>query len=196
MKKIRLFSLVAFLLVASFTFNSCYGPFNLSTRLHSWNSTVGGKWANTAVFFAFIIIPVYEVTLLLDTFIFNSIEFWGGKNPISMNEGEEENQIVKNGNNEYLITATKNKFRIEQLKGPQAGEIAEICFAPEENSCYLNYEGEMTKLVEYLPSQDGMDQVNLHLPDGRTLCMDADERNNDVIQMALRSGSNYLTSRE
>ena len=113
-----------------------------------------------------------------------------------MNEGEEENQIVKNGNNEYLITATKNKFRIEQLKGPQTGEIAEICFVPEENSCYLNYEGEMTKLVEYIPSPDGMDQVNRHMPDGNMITMDADERDNNVIQVALRSGSNYLASRK
>ncbi len=196
MKKLRLLTLAAFLLITCVVSNSCYGPFNLTVKLHSWNSTVGSKWANTAVFFAFVIIPVYEVSALLDMLLFNSIEFWGGSNPVSMNEGEEEIQIVRSGDKEYLITATKNKFQIEQVKGPQAGEIAEIIFAPEENSCYLNYQGEYTKLVEYIPSDDGMDQVNMHLPDGSMVSMDADERNQDAIQMALQSGSNYLTRRD
>ena len=196
MKKLRLFTLAAFLLITCVVSNSCYGPFNLTVKLHNWNGTVGSKWANSAVFFAFVIIPVYEVCTFLDALIFNAIEFWGGNNPISMNEGEEEIQMVRSGNKEHLITATKNKFHIEQVKGPQAGEIAEIIFAPEENSCYLNYQGEYTKLVEYLPSDDGMDQVNLHLPDGSMVAMDADERNQDAIQMALQSGSNYLTRRD
>ena len=148
------------------------------------------------MFFAFWVIPVYEVTVLLDAVLFNAIEFWGGNNPISMSEGDKEIQIVRSGDKEYLITATKNIFQIEQVKGPQAGEIAEIIFVPGENSCYLNYQGDYTKRVEYIPANDGMDKVNLFMPDGSILAMDADERNHDVIRMALESGSNFLTSRD
>ena len=196
MKKLRLLTLAAFLLITCVVSNSCYGPFKLTSKLYSWNGTIGSKWANTAVFFAFCIIPVYDVTLFLDAILFNAIEFWGGNNPISMNEGEEEIRIVRSGNKEYLITATKNKFQIEQIKGPQAGEIAEIIFAPEENSCYLNYQGKCTKLVEYIPADDGMDQVNLYMPDGSMVAMDAGERNHDAIQTALLSCSYYLASRD
>ena len=67
---------------------------------------------------------------------------------------------------------------------------------PGENSCYLNYQGDYTKLVEYIPVDDGMDKVNLYMPDGSMVSMDADERNHDVIRMALESGSNFLTSRD
>jgi len=196
MKKLRIISLGALLLAGAFLFNSCYGPFRLTNKLYTWNGTVGSKWANEGVFFAFAIIPVYGVTIFLDAIIFNSIEFWGGKNPISMVEGEEEMQIVRSGNQEFLITATKDKFRIEQLKGEQAGEIAEIIFAPEEHSCYLNYMGKITRLVEYVPCENGADQVHLFMPDGSMVSMDAGERNMDVIQMALQSGSPYLAGRE
>ena len=55
MKKLRLITLVSFLLVAGVVNNSCYGPFKLTSKLHSWNSTVGSKWANTAVFFALFV---------------------------------------------------------------------------------------------------------------------------------------------
>jgi hypothetical protein len=192
MKKIRLLTLVAFLLVAGIMCNSCYGPFKLTSKLYSWNGTVGNNWANSAVLFAFMIIPVYEVTLCLDALLFNAIEFWGGSNPISMEEGEKEIQIVKSGNKEFKITATKNKFQIEQLKGPQAGETAEIIFAPEEYSCYLNYQGEYTKLVEYLPAENGVDRVNLYMPDGSMLAMDAGVRDYNAIRNVLQAGMHNL----
>jgi hypothetical protein len=60
----------------------CIGPFNLTKQVHHWNSNVGVKWANEGIFLLFCIIPVYGVTLLGDAIIFNSIEFWGGDNPI------------------------------------------------------------------------------------------------------------------
>ena len=188
MKKLRLVTLVALLLTVSVVNNSCYGPFNLTVKLHNWNGTVGSKWANTAVFFAFIIVPVYEVSAFLDAFIFNAIEFWGGNNPISMEEGEEEIQIVKSGNKEYKITATKNKFHIEQVAGLQVGKTAEIIFAPDEHSCYLNYQGKYTKLVECLPEENGIEMVKLYMPDGSMLVMDASERNYDDIRDLLDAG--------
>jgi hypothetical protein len=192
MKKLRLLGLAAFLLAGTLLFNSCIGSFNLTKKLYSWNNEIGSKWANEAVFLLFVIIPVYEATLFIDYLILNSIEFWGGSNPVSMEEGEEEIQYVKSGNKEYSITATKNKFVIEQLRGPQAGELAEILFVPEEQSCYLNYRGESTKLLEYVSSPDGNDKVNVFLPDGRIVCMDAGERDPMMIQAALRSGSQYM----
>ena len=196
MRKLRLIALVSFLLIAGVVNNSCYGPFNLTHKLHSWNGTVGSKGVNAVVFFAFLVIPVYDVCVFLDAVIFNTIEFWGGTNPISMNEGEEEIQNVSSGGKEYLITATKNKFQIKQVKGPGTGEVADIIFVPEDNSCYLNYKGESTKLVEYIPSDNGMDKVNLYMPDGSMLTMDANERDYDVINTALSTGSNYLTLQE
>ena len=62
---------------------SCYGPFTLTRRLHHWNGTVDGEWGNEGVFLLCAIIPVYGICMLGDALIFNSIQFWGGENPIS-----------------------------------------------------------------------------------------------------------------
>ena len=62
------------------TVTSCYGPFNLTKKLHKWNGSLGDKFVNELVFFGMLVVPVYEATLFLDGVIFNSIEFWTGSN--------------------------------------------------------------------------------------------------------------------
>lgn len=69
------------LLVGLFA-TSCIGPFNAWNGVLSWNSKVSeSKWLNELLF-----LPVYAIAMPIagfgDAFIFNSIEFWGGKNPI------------------------------------------------------------------------------------------------------------------
>jgi hypothetical protein len=195
MKKIRIISLAALLVAACFLCNSCYGPFRLTNKLYTWNGTVGNKWANTGVFLAFVILPVYGVTLVLDGIIFNSIEFWGGSNPISMEEGEMEQKIVKSGDSEYLLTLTKNKMLIESMDKGVSDGPAEILFVPEEQSCYLNYRGATSKILEYLPSGDGEDQVRIYLPDGSDVIMAADQRDPEVIKSFLEPHMNLLVDR-
>ena len=67
---------------------ACYGPFNLTKNVYHWNSGIKGsgevsdKWMKEFVFFGMIIVPVYMFSALLDGFIFNSIQFWSGDNPV------------------------------------------------------------------------------------------------------------------
>jgi len=76
---------VAFVLVAA---PGCYGGFNLTRQVYTWNTNLGSKWVDEIVFLGFVIIPVYGITIIGDGLIFNSIEFWGGGNPI--NEPEQK----------------------------------------------------------------------------------------------------------
>ena len=64
-------------------FTSCIGSFSLTKSVMSWNRSIGSKFVNELVFFAFWILPVYEVTALADVLVINSIEFWSGENPLS-----------------------------------------------------------------------------------------------------------------
>ncbi len=64
---------------------ACYGPFALTSDINEWNQGVGEKWANEAVFVGLIILPVYEIAVILDALLFNSLEFWTGRNPIDRN---------------------------------------------------------------------------------------------------------------
>ena len=77
---------------------ACYGPFNLTRNVYQWNSNIKGgkevneKWMKEIVFFGMIIIPVYMFSALLDSFIFNSIQFWSGDNPIKASDLGDDGQ--------------------------------------------------------------------------------------------------------
>jgi hypothetical protein len=62
---------------------SCLGPNKAFNKLNDWNQKVTeNKWANEAVFIVLNIVPVYGFAYLADIIVFNSIEFWGGTNPM------------------------------------------------------------------------------------------------------------------
>lgn len=75
--------MVVGLVAGMLAMGGCYGPFNLTRRLHQWNGQVGDKWIQEAVFIVFVWAPVYGLAGLGDAIVFNTIEFWGGKNPVS-----------------------------------------------------------------------------------------------------------------
>lgn len=81
MRKSRKWS---WLLGAVLLTTGCMGTFNMTQQLHNWNDTVfENKWGNEAVFLGLCILPVYEFSLLADAWVFNSVEFWTGKNWIA-----------------------------------------------------------------------------------------------------------------
>ena len=59
----------------------CYGSYGAYHKLHKWNATVGDKWANSGVHLALWIIPVYELAILGDFLVFNTVEHFTGSNP-------------------------------------------------------------------------------------------------------------------
>jgi hypothetical protein len=99
--------IVAAIVVGSFltVTTACYGPFNLTRNVYHWNSNIKGssevneKWMKEFVFFGMIIIPVYMFSALLDAFIFNSIQFWSGSNPVKADDagGDGATRVVRVG---------------------------------------------------------------------------------------------------
>lgn len=99
--------IVAAIVVGSFltVTTACYGPFNLTRNVYHWNSNIKGssevneKWMKEFVFFGMIIIPVYMFSALLDAFIFNSIQFWSGSNPVKADDagGNGATRVVQLG---------------------------------------------------------------------------------------------------
>jgi hypothetical protein len=78
MKKIPLLAALATALLGS-----CIGPNRAFRSLNSWNTrATDSKWWNEAIHVALWVVPVYELALAGDIVIFNSVEFWGGNNPI------------------------------------------------------------------------------------------------------------------
>lgn len=90
---------VVLALTASLGLSSCIGSFGLTNRLLSWNKSIGNKFVNELVFFAFLIIPVYEVSAAADLLVINSIEFWSGDNPMA----RSTKRIEGNDGRNYLV---------------------------------------------------------------------------------------------
>lgn len=72
---------------------SCIGPMNASGRVKTWNRKIENRWLGEGVFLVFRYFPVYTACFLGDVLIFNSIEFWGGKNPIKPPKPEDIERV-------------------------------------------------------------------------------------------------------
>jgi len=107
--------------------SGCYGPFHLTRKLHTWNGQVGDKWVNEAMFIVLAWVPVYGLAILGDALIFNSIEFWGGKNPVAVS-GIPQTIRVAQGGAEAVLTrrdaSEGGQIVVEQfLHGQPAGSL-------------------------------------------------------------------------
>ncbi len=60
----------------------CFGRFALTRKVYELNESVDDKFLRSIVTFAMVVIPVYGVCAFADWALFNTIEFWGGKNPV------------------------------------------------------------------------------------------------------------------
>ncbi len=155
----------AFLItVASyFSFSGCYGSYALFNKVKDFNGSLGDKWVVSAVHLVLWIVPVYAIAITIDFVLLNTLEFWLGSNPLGMQEGDVEQQLVSYNNNEFMITATKNKFVIKQLTGEKAGKTASMTFKPDEASWYIEANGIEKKVLKYNGS---FNEVSLIMPNG------------------------------
>ena len=139
MKKNKLNMVVAIALCVSLGLSSCIGSFKLTNKVLGWNEGVGNKFVNELVFIAFHIIPVYELTVVADILVLNSIEFWSGENLVSQSTKEVKGE---NGDT-YLVTTDSN-----------------------DNSWSVSANGETTKFMTFvddnhvkMPGVDGNDMI-------------------------------------
>ena len=112
MKSKKVLPFVAVLVASSFMFQSCLGSFSLTNKVLSWNRNVSNKFVNEVVFFAFWILPVYEVTAVADLLVLNSIEFWSGNTP-----NLSHNHVIPTDNGNYQILAHETGYKVVSPNG-------------------------------------------------------------------------------
>ncbi len=131
MKKVLIIALLA---VSAPSLTGCYGPFRLTSKLHNWNGQISNKkFVNELSFIGLAVIQAYSVCMLADGLIFNSIEFWGGNNPISMKEGEVEIQDVIHDGKMYQVIKSKNNMTVA---AKDSDEKVDFRYFPEEEKWY------------------------------------------------------------
>lgn len=104
-------SLAAALAFTSVATTGCFGKFAAVRKLYGWNDSLGNKFVKTFVYYALIIVPVYELCGAGDFLIFNLLEFWTGNNPIA--QGPIHQRMLADGSIElrqgdvtYLVVPT------------------------------------------------------------------------------------------
>lgn len=155
MKKSKLVQGIAIILVCSIAFSSCIGSFGLSKKVLGWNHSVGNKFVNELVFVAFWILPVYEVTLLADVLVLNSVEFWSGSNPVAANT-----KHIKGEKGEYLVETSEKGYTITN---ETTQEVLTLAFDSKDNSWSAITKGETIKLLTFVDDN----HVNMYMPDGK-----------------------------
>jgi hypothetical protein len=96
----------------------CMGTQGLGGQVKKFNLTVvENRWGREGVFLALNVLWVYRICTVLDLFIFNSIEFWSGSNPINGKKPLVDvppSEVQKMGFNEI------NKAQVERLSESEA----------------------------------------------------------------------------
>jgi hypothetical protein len=107
---------VALLLVAMST--GCLGRNGLKRKVEKMNlSVTENRWGREGTFVALQVLWVYRICLVLDLFIFNSIEFWSGENPIT---GESPLVDLPMSDVEKISFNDVEKARIQKLSSTEA----------------------------------------------------------------------------
>lgn len=101
----RITAAVLAMVLAMVSLQGCYGKMALTKKVYQVNGQVGDKFLRSLVTWVFIIVPVYQISALVDFVLFNTIEFWSGHNPVA--QGEKDFQYSENGDT-FKVHAQKN----------------------------------------------------------------------------------------
>lgn len=183
MKKKYLSVGIILTLAVSMLSTSCIGSFALTNKLLSWNRQVGNKFVNEVVFFAFWILPVYEVSALADVLVINSIEFWSGSNPMAKGK-----KVIEGENGRYLVDCDGKGYTITSETD---GSIVRLDFDEADNSWSVNVNDGNYKLMTFIDDT----HVSLPTADGSTTVVELSEQGVYAYQQEA-AGSKLFASAE
>lgn len=160
--------------------SGCFGSFSLTKSVYDWNSSVDDKFTRSLLFWLLCIVPVYEIAAVVDAVILNVVEFWTGSNPISMKDGEREEQIVQVKGKSYRMVATKNKFLIEELGTVKSKRKVQLVFSPENRTWSVLKDGRAVALSGLEVQRNGEIAIRVYEKDGNSRLHPAPETNQQL----------------
>ena len=148
MKKISL-KVMTVLLVGSMMCSSCMvGSWGLFNKYAEWQTNMtDSKFVNAIVGFVLGSF-CYPITVLVDSLVLNTIEFWSGSNPVASNIGKTES-IKGSDGLIYAVTTLKNGY---EIKNP-AGEITLLTYNKKDDLCVMSQNGVTQEIFRF--NQDG-----------------------------------------
>ena len=169
MKKSLKFS--AMVLACAILCSSCIGSFQLTNKLKDYNDGIGSKFVNELVFLAFCIVPVYEVTLLVDAVVLNSIEFWSGEKAYAQ---AGEKKVVKNAKGQAVeITTLENGYCLSD-----GNSSMNLIYDEAEQIWSALYEDQVTNLIKLVDEN----KAQLFLKNGDIMDITLDKEGMDMAR--------------
>ncbi len=163
MKKTSLTVAIVCALMGSMLLPSCIGSFTLTNKLLAWNDQISNKFVNELVFFAFWILPVYEVSALADILVLNSIEFWSGSNPVASGT-----KVIEGNDGRYLVSVDSKGYSIKS--------------ETDGSEVRLNFHADTRSWAMQLP--DGSEKVIFSFVDDEHIALPTPEGEPTVVELS------------
>ena len=100
---------------------SCMGQFAATKMLYNFNSTItDSKIINNLVFWALLIIPVYNLAIAADGIVLNTIEFWTGNNLLAEQRKDSDARVAqikaqRRGDGQVMLSQGDRRFTLTPI---------------------------------------------------------------------------------
>lgn len=180
MKKVNV-KVFACLMAGALMMNSCIGSFSLFNKYAEWQRTMtNSKFLNAIV--GFILMPIVgSITLVIDWFVLNTIEFWSGDNPVAANN--MPSKVMGTDGRYYAIKTTKKGYIVTSPEGLKTT----FTHNDKDDSWSVSQNGVTRKLFRY--GESG--QIEAMMPSGRTITVTNDEAGVMQAQQAVWNDVSY-----
>lgn len=166
----------AILLSAALILSSCIGPFTLTNRVKDWNDNIGGKFVNEVVFLAFHVIPVYEVCMVVDAVVLNSVDFWTGERLIS---SAGERQMIKNSfGKDVEIKTLQNGYLFSD-----GNSSIKVIYDADQKTWKAEIDNQSTDLIKFVDDNN----AQLFMANGEVLDVVLDEEGLETARTHIAS---------
>ncbi len=179
MRKTKISVALILALAALMPLESCIGSFALTNKVLTWNKGVGNKFVNELVFFAFWILPVYEITALADILVINSIEFWTNENPVTA-----EAKIIDGKDARYLVQQDKTGYTITNLSDKS---VVRLNFDASTRSWAVEHNGVETTFMTFVDDS----HVKMLTPGGSFTTVELNEQGLMAYRSMVTNGVTY-----
>ena len=155
---------MALLLVAAML-SGCTGSFVLTKGVYNFHRGFENRWADEIAFIVVAYLPVYALAILGDAIIFNTIEFWTDKNPLSQARAEGATRVAEKGDMKTIMTCdAQGAVKVDSYK---AGALdSSFVLAREGNSVVLK---DANGKVVYYSTKDAEGGITLTNAEGKVI---------------------------
>ena len=163
---------IAVVVASTIAVSGCIGSFSLTQKVYSWNEkATDSKYVNSAILWVLGILPVYDVTLFVDFVVFNTIEFYSGKNPLAFTSPQKLEKVVTSNGKTFKVTMGNNAITVDRLDGSAAVREFGLRYDSSTSSYFMDDRYGLSTKVASLDQS----MLKVYAPDGSVTTRSLDD---------------------